>query len=307
MNKDCRDRTNEFFSTVSSLQKAQQQPLESSPLPLLKKTRFSQEAARTSGELSAVTQKLEKLAILARRSTLFDDRGEEINELIYTIKTDLSNLKGEIDDLEKIALGQVQVNKEAQASSGVVVQKFKVDLATTMKEFGDILNTRTQNLKAQNSRRKEFESTSRKKSRRNGSNFKDMETSLSTGNNNESAEGEAETSNLLTRSHQVQQQTLAEQVQERDEYLLSRQNAMEEIQTTIAELGQMYQRFSTLVEMQNEVVIKIDEHMDATLENVDKGHKELITLFNYKNNSTWLIIKIFAIVIFFVFFFLVFL
>jgi len=176
-----------------------------------------------------------------------------------------------------------------------------------MKEFGDILNTRTQNLKAQNSRRKEFESTSRKKSRRNGSNFKDMETSLSTGNNNESAEGEAETSNLLTRSHQVQQQTLAEQVQERDEYLLSRQNAMEEIQTTIAELGQMYQRFSTLVEMQNEVVIKIDEHMDATLENVDKGHKELITLFNYKNNSTWLIIKIFAIVIFFVFFFLVFL
>jgi len=275
-------------------------------LPLLKKTRFSQEAARTSGELSAVTQKLEKLATLARRSTLFDDRGEEINELIYTIKTDLSNIKLEIDDLEKIAIGQVQVNKEAQASSGVVVNKFKCDLASTMKEFGDILNTRTQNLKAQNSRRKEFESTNRKKIRRNGLNFKDMETSLSGPVCNES-ENESETGNLLTRSNQMQTQTLAEQVQERDEYLLSRQNAMEEIQSTIAELGQMYQRFSTVLEMQNEVVLKIDENMDATLENVDKGHKELITLFNYKNNSTWLIIKIFAIIILFVIFFLVFL
>jgi len=303
MNKDCRDRTTEFFSTVSSIQKAQQQPFESNTLPLLKKTRFSQEAARTGGGLSAVTQKLEKLATLARRSTLFDDRGEEINELIYTIKTDLSNIKTEIDDLERLAVAQVQGNKEAQASSGVVVQRFKVDLATTMKEFGDILNTRTQNLKAQNSRRKEFESTSRKKIRRNGLNFKDMETTVCA----ESSENESESSNLLTRSQQMQTQTLAEQVQERDEYLLSRQNAMEEIQKTIVELGQMYQRFSTLLELQNEVVLQIDEHMDTTLDNVDKGHKELITLFNYKNNSTWLIIKIFAIVILFVIFFLVFL
>jgi len=303
MNKDCRDRTGEFFSTVSSIQKAQQQPLESVPLPLMKKTRFSQEAARTSGGLSAVTQRLEKLATLARRSTLFDDRGEEINELIYTIKTDLSNIKIEIDDLEKIAIGQIQVNKEAQASSGVVVNKFKCDLASTMKEFGDILNTRTQNLKAQNSRRKEFESTNRKKIRRNGLNFKDMETSGPVCQESD----ESETGNLLVRSNQVQTQTLAEQVQERDEYLLSRQNAMEEIQGTIAELGQMYQRFSTVLEMQNEVVLKIDEHMDTTLENVDRGHKELITLFNYKNNSTWLIIKVFAIIILFVIFFLVFL
>ena len=71
-------------------------------------------------------------------------------------------------------------------------------------------------------------------------------------------------------------------------------------------MGGIYKRLATIVASQEEVAIRIDENMDATLDNVDGAHKELLKYFENISGNRWLIIKIFLFLIIFSIFFAVF-
>jgi len=88
------DRTNEFRSILSQASKRQQSRLSSQRQTLLsdsqrnstkQRSEFSRKASEISRQIAATTAKLGRLAELAGRKTLFDDRSVEINELTFVV------------------------------------------------------------------------------------------------------------------------------------------------------------------------------------------------------------------------------
>merc|ERR1719458_556300 len=64
---------------------------------------FMKIARSIGGDISNTYAKLEKLTLLARRKTLFDDRPREIQELTFIIKEDMNALNRQIGQLQQIA------------------------------------------------------------------------------------------------------------------------------------------------------------------------------------------------------------
>jgi len=173
-----------------------------------------------------------------------------------------------------------------------IVDNLKSELAHATKNFAEILTMRTKNLKEQNTRRKEYENNSQLLRKRTV-NF-DARIMVDDITPEEPNPQKQE-------SLQTQEQLPPE---EQDEYFLSRVAAVESIEKTITELAEMYQRFTTIVALQEELVIRIDQNMDDTLLNVQKGTGELQRYYHNISNSTWLIMKVFAIIIIFAIFFI---
>ena len=59
-------------------------------------------------DIASTYSKLEKLTLLAKRKTIFDDRPQEIEELTHVIKEDMNALNRQIGQLQKIARAQQQ-------------------------------------------------------------------------------------------------------------------------------------------------------------------------------------------------------
>jgi syntaxin 5 len=60
--------------------------------------------ARSIGrDISNTYAKLEKLTLLAKRKTIFDDRPEEIEELTHIIKEDMNALNRQIGQLQQVS------------------------------------------------------------------------------------------------------------------------------------------------------------------------------------------------------------
>ena len=103
-----RDRTNEFITTIRSLQGQQQLGrnggFNQQPAPqdrhgqLARRSREFMTIARSIGKDIANTYtKLEKLTLLAKRKTIaFDDRPAEIQNLTFIIKEDMNCLNRQI-------------------------------------------------------------------------------------------------------------------------------------------------------------------------------------------------------------------
>ena len=91
-----------------------------------------------------------------------------------------------------------------------------------------------------------------------------------------------------------------------DAYLSSRAQATETIESTIHELSGMYTRLTSLVQQQEEVVVRIGENLDETSLNVERGHQELLKYFDGISGNRMLILKVFAILIVFLVFFMIF-
>jgi hypothetical protein len=195
--EDCRDRTSEFFSRVTQIQKVQQSSARllcsnsgefderpddtllsggrrSSDMSQLGQQQhvFTQKASYISHSIHRVTVKLGRLGKLARQRSLFNDPVDEINELTFVIKDELGLLQGE---LEKLA-GWATASPSSTTSHGArhstaVVNDLKQELMRTTKSFQDVLQVRTKMLKEQHQRRTQFELSEPVSVRHRGSSF----------------------------------------------------------------------------------------------------------------------------------------
>lgn len=99
--------------------------------------------------------------------------------------------------------------------------------------------------------------------------------------------------------------------------------AIQEIEKTIVEVGQMYKELISIVHMQEELTLRyityhiasqqrhvcadmvamagnsIDDNLSTTLQNLESGTGELVKLNDSHSNSGRLLLKIFAIILFF--------
>ena len=75
-------------------------------------------------------------------------------------------------------------------------------------------------------------------------------------------------------------------------------NGMTEIQSRIANMGQMFTKMATLVHDQGETVDNIYDDVQDTMTEVEKGQNELLKYYNTISKDRQFIIKLFGAVFF---------
>ncbi|XP_058121621.1 uncharacterized protein LOC131263436 isoform X2 [Anopheles coustani] len=155
-----RDRSGEFASAIRSLQGRNIQRAVNLKDPRKAKhmqsyAEFMMIAKHIGKNIASTYTKLEKLTLLAKKKTLFDDRPAEIQELTYIIKGDLNSLNQQIARLQEVSKSQRKSTngKHLLSHSSNMVVALQAKLANMSSDFKQVLEVRTENLKQQKTRR----------------------------------------------------------------------------------------------------------------------------------------------------------
>lgn len=299
----CRDRTSEFLSAVKSIRSRQNNGVVVAK-PHLDKSQsqqrgeFTQKAKLIGRDLANTYAKLEKLTLLAKRKSLFDDKPAEIQDLTYIIKQDITSLNKQIAELQEIARNQRHQNgRHQQTHSNSVVVALQAKLATMSNKFKTVLEVRTENLKQQKSRREQFSQSAVLPL-----------TAMSHENSVLLTEsGRRETAVDMDHIDHRQRQDQIQLIDEQDAYIQSRAETMQNIESTIVELGTVFQRLATMVKEQEEMVHRIDSNVEDAELNIEMAHGEILKYFQSVTSNRWLMLKIFGVLIVFFIIFVVFL
>lgn len=92
-----------------------------------------------------------------------------------------------------------------------------------------------------------------------------------------------------------------------DNYLQSRVETVQNIESTVVELGGIFQQLAHMVKEQEEMVERIDSNIEDAGLNIEAAHTQILKYFQSVTSNRWLMIKIFGVLIFFFIFFVVFL
>ncbi|KAF2436442.1 t-SNARE [Tothia fuscella] len=306
------DRTNEFHSILqhASRQNAskklsqQRQSLLSSsekdaangngkPQTARQRSEFAKQAATIGRGISSTMAKLERLAQLARRKTLFDDRPVEINELTYIIKQDLAQLDKDIRALQSLSASQHpqrsgNADQEGEHNKNVLfLLRGKLGDVTT--HFKETLELRTKNIQASRSRTENFISSVASHS--NPSTAQSDILSLEMPSSGSSA---------LTRNAPASsQQLMLMEEGGSNTYIQQRGDAIETIERTMNELGGIFTQLAQMVSEQGEQIQRIDADTEDVLENVQGAQRELLKYWNRVSGNRWLVAKMFGVLMIF--------
>ncbi|XP_078389071.1 syntaxin-5a [Cetorhinus maximus] len=297
----CRDRTQEFFAACKSMQNRQNGLQVNKPLlnAVRQRSEFTVMAKRIGKDLSNTFSKLEKLTILAKRKSLFDDKAVEIEELTYIIKQDINSLNKQIAQLQDFVRAKESQNgRHLQTHSNTIVVSLQSRLASMSNDFKSVLEVRTENLKMQRNRREQFSHatvSSLPPSAANGYGGSVLLQDDARRAGDVAIDMDAKTSQQL------------QLIDEQDSYIQSRADTMQNIEATIVELGSIFQQLAHMVKEQEETIQRIDANVEDTQLNVEAAHSEILKYFQSVTSNRWLMIKIFLILAVFFIVFVVFL
>lgn len=103
-------------------------------------------------------------------------------------------------------------------------------------------------------------------------------------------------------SMQVQQYAMRD---DSDIYVQQRAETMHNIESTIVELGGIFQQLAHMVKEQDEAIGRIDANIEEAEMNVEAGHREILKYFQNVTGNRALMFKVFGVLIFFFIFFVV--
>ncbi|EDV58098.1 syntaxin-5 [Drosophila erecta] len=305
-----RDRTGEFANAIRSLQARNitravniRDPRKAKQVQSY--SEFMMVARFIGKNIASTYAKLEKLTMLAKKKSLFDDRPQEIQELTYIIKGDLNALNQQIARLQDISKDQRRHTngKHLVSHSSNMVLALQSKLASMSTDFKQILEVRTENLKQQKTRRDQFSQGPGPLAAHTVSPSTAKQGSLLLSEENQAVSidmGSSDTTPLLST------QTQMAIYDDSDNYVQQRAETMQNIESTIVELGGIFQQLAHMVKEQEEIVERIDTNVaDAEL-NIEAAHGEILKYFQSVSKNRWLMIKIFGVLIFFFLFFIVF-
>ncbi|KAF8516542.1 t-SNARE [Hysterangium stoloniferum] len=323
------DRTHEFRACVDSIRNrsavrnpAKQQLLQNGKNPASVKSEFSRMAAGIGKDIAKTTGNLGKLAQLAKRKTLFDDRPMEISELTHWIKQDIAKINKDIASLQAYVRAQQSQSKgrtkQVEEHNNNVVMMLQSKLATTSMSFKDVLELRTQNMKETKDRTEQFMYSTAQAANQAPSNsllFASQRSDPSRpdwkGKGREAQDGDLLALDINSAEEGVprndggsfMQMQITEQ---QDTYIQSRSTAIESIESTIAELGQIFTQLATMVAEQRETVQRIDADTLDIASNVSGAQRELLKYYASISSNRWLMLKVFGVlIVFFLVFILV--
>nr|XP_058141997.1 syntaxin-5-like [Dasypus novemcinctus] len=288
----CQDQTQEFLSACKSLQSHQNGIQTNKPALRAgwQRSEFTVMAKRIGKDLSNTFAKLEKLTILAKCKSLFDDKAVEIKELTYIIKQDINNLNKQIAQLQDFVRAKgTQSSQHLQTHSNTIVVSLQSKLASMSNDFKSVLEVRTENLKQQRNRWEQLSQA--------------PVPALPFAPNHLGGDAVvlgAKNQAFLDVAIDMMDSRTSQQLQlidEQDSYIQSRADTMQNIESTIVELGSIFQQLAHMVKEQEETIQRIDENVLGAQLDVDAAHSEILKYFQSVTSNQWLMVKIFLILI----------
>lgn len=284
------DRTNEFFATIKSRREKPQYlqrgriRFESAPYQYTGKVvdlavdlryrdfmKISQECSHRIGNSC---EKLQQLTKLARQRTIFDDG--QLNLLIAEIRADISESKRQLDELQSRSVSKQQHSEN-------IVSTLQQRLANVTSDFKSALEIRSRSVQEQSERLERYTRP-------------DAITLPSTS-------GGYDSSVVDSYQPMQHQQTL---LQEDQIDVSERADKMHLIESTIVELGTVFNQLAHMVQTQGETITRIDMNISETTDNVEAAHDALLRYFASINSNRWLMLKVFGILFLFFILFVVF-
>ncbi|XP_073284744.1 LOW QUALITY PROTEIN: syntaxin-31-like [Primulina huaijiensis] len=324
-----RDRTSELVSITKTLRKfggnagtPPQTQLDQDPNAATPdRSEFNKNASKIGLRIHQTSQKIDRLSNLTRRSSIFDDRSRENEELTALIKNDITTLNLALSDLQtlqnmEITAGNYSGDKIVHLTA--VCDDLKSRLMHATKQFQDVLTNRTKSIKAHENRKQIF---SQLPQERHPNSLTEPPPWLgSTGTSEMNPQSSASVasgvqlgSQLRRRmatdtnpSHQMEVSMLQQVVPRQDSESHSRTNALQNVESTISELSGIFTHLATMVAHQGELAIRIDDNMDESLANVEGASNALLKYLNKISSNRWLLIKLFLVIILFMTIFIVF-
>lgn len=339
-----RDRTSEFQSLTERLRKIQTPGSSSDSNGLGNSAKISQSAtivpsdfnkraSRIGLGIHEASQKIARLAKMAKKTSMFDDPAKEIEELTAVIKQDITALNAAFSDLQALQNSQVgdsNFSKDSAIHFTTIVDDLNNRLKGITKELKDVLVTRSENLKAHENRKQLFSSNASR-----GNPFAQQRgTGVSSGavtdtkpppwTNGSNFSASLPTSRVPLIDHsnvsqlrrrvggdgatsiQMEGYMQQQMIQQQDSHMQSRATALQNVESTISELGNIFTQLATMVAHQGELAIRIDDNMDDTLANVEGAQGALLKHLSHISSNRWLIIKILFVLIIFMLIFIVF-
>jgi syntaxin 5 len=183
-----------------------------------------------------------------------------------------------------------------ESHSQTVILNLQQQLASMSSDFRNTLEIRSQTNQQQKARREKYSSPAADSlMARSQSNaiidFGDSSAAISP------------SSGGFSNSRVQQQQQLLAFEDNSVQYLEERANAMQSVESTIVELGTIFNQLATMVQQQEEMITRIDTNVTDAAMNVESAHQSLLQYFQSVSNNRWLILKVFGILfLFFVLF-----
>ncbi|PKU64238.1 syntaxin-32-like [Dendrobium catenatum] len=338
----CRDRTREFLNAAEVLKKS----LSSGPISQSSnagskiegpksavsiQSEFNKRVSMIGIGIHHTSQKLDRLTKLAKRTSVFDDPTVEIQELTAVIKEEITALNSAVLDLQLLCNSQNEtgnISSDTTSHSTNVVDDLKNRLMSTTKEFKEALITRTENLKVHDNRRQLFSSSTSKETTNPFVRQRPLVSRASSDsaaspapwandaasssqlfyrkkkNGDPSSSSSSSSSSTQPLLYALQQQQ--QQVPVQENYMNSRTEALQNVESTIHELSNIFTQLATMVSQQGELAIRIDENMDDTFANVEGAQGQLLKYLSSISSNRWLMLKIFFVLIAFLMIFVFF-
>lgn len=284
-----RDRTAEFIATINSKRDkpqwiqqrlGSQNGIETQKVNKLavdpQYREFMRISQQCSHRIRDSFEKLERFTILAKKRTVFDEG--ELNRLIAEIRADISESKSQLDYLQSRY-------EPKQKHSENIVMTLQQRLVNVTSNFKSTLELRSRNVQQQSARQEMFAgpSTSKQHSPLSYNNDSNNDKTIDMGAGPE---------------YSQQQLLINDQID-----LAERADKMHLMETTIVELGAVFNQLAHMVQSQGETITRIDMNISDTAANVESAHDALLRYFASINNNRWLMLKVFGVLfIFFIVF-----
>lgn len=259
-----------------------------------RRSEFARNAADIGRGISATMGKLQKLAQLAKKRSLFDDNPVEVNELTFIIKQDLSRLNEDIRNLQVLSKRlHPKPDQEGENNKNILLL-LQGKLGDVSANFKDVLEIRTKNIQASRSRTEAFVSNVGQHA------HASLQASASplygTPNRGTPSPG----ADLISLNPVADQQMQLQMMEEgQNTYIQQRGQAIEAIESTINELGSIFGQLAAMVSEQSEMIQRIDANTEDVVDNVEGAQKELLKYWSRVSGNRWLIAKMFGVLMIF--------
>jgi len=259
-----------------------------------RRSEFARQAAEIGRGIAATMGKLEKLAQLAKKKTLFDDRPVEINELTFIIKQDLSSLNEKIRELQALSRRlHPKPDQEGENNKNILLL-LQGKLGDVSANFKDVLEIRTKNIQASRSRTEAFVSTVGQHAQLS------LQQSASPLYGTPARGTPSPNADLISLNPIPDQQMQMQMMEEgQNQYIQQRGQAIEAIEATINELGSIFGQLASMVSEQSEMIERIDANTEDVVDNVEGAQKELLKYWSRVSGNRWLIAKMFGVLMIF--------
>ncbi|KAK8807845.1 hypothetical protein WA158_007374 [Blastocystis sp. Blastoise] len=290
------DRTNDFKRIIVSLAGSKGHENYVATKSSIKPSDFSRVTSTLSGNVHATSLKLQQLTQLVKKKCLFDDKTEEINTLTVAIKDEITHINSELEKLEMYVKGNKSGSTQTALYNQNIVGALKDELIDTTKEFKDVLQLHHQTL----------ENTQQRKQKLGASQpdllGKPLNYSVPTSDTVNISIPSTTTALLTPSSFALQDSQIIS-----NRYIQERSQAVTDIESNMIQLGSIFDRLSTMIVEQGEMVDRIDDNIDKASINVNSGYQEIVKYGQTIFSNRQLILKLFAVLVVFIILFVIFL